>query len=307
MVDLKIRLSFFIVSLLTLVSCIPEMPEEVILRVRPQSKLWTNSTFKKIYHFQDKLLTDSLIPYLSDGDTTWRVQAAKAFSSIKDAKAIEFLCPLLKDTVMEVRFAAAYSLGQIGDIAAENCLVDAFDPSSNEGEMLKLNGIILEALGKCGSDRIMKYLSSISTYLPGDTALLMGQVLGLYRFGMRSMHSDEGTKRMVSMTINNQYPHEVRLMSAHYLARTRNLVLDTFKNDLIPSFQREKSAEIRMVLATILGRINRLEAENALLGGFNLESDDRVKISVIGPGQYFRASAIAYSGISSAHSEISAI
>ncbi|MEY4048666.1 MAG: hypothetical protein RL284_2217, partial [Bacteroidota bacterium] len=67
MVDLKIRLSFFIVSLLILASCIPEMPEEVILRVRPQSKLWTNSTFKKIYHFQDKLLTDSLIPYLRDG------------------------------------------------------------------------------------------------------------------------------------------------------------------------------------------------------------------------------------------------
>ncbi|MEY4030846.1 MAG: hypothetical protein RJA90_2124, partial [Bacteroidota bacterium] len=51
MVDLKIKLGFFIVSMLILVSCIPEMPEEVILRVRPQSKLWTNSTFKKIYHF----------------------------------------------------------------------------------------------------------------------------------------------------------------------------------------------------------------------------------------------------------------
>lgn len=281
MVDLKIRLSFFIVSLLILVSCIPEMPEEVILRVRPQSKLWTNSTFKKIYQFQDKLLTDSLIPYLNDGDPTWRVQAAKAFSSIKDAKAIKFLCPLLKDTVMEVRFAAAYSLGQIGDNAAENCLVDAFDSSAKDGESLKLNSIILEALGKCGSEKILKYLSSISTYLPGDTALLMGQVLGLYRFASRSMHSEEGTRRMVSMTTNTQYPQEVRLISAHYLARTRNLVLDTFKNELIPLFQKEKSAEIRMVLATILGRINRIEAENALLGGFNLENDSRVKINIL--------------------------
>jgi hypothetical protein len=57
--------------------------------------------------------------------------------------------------------------------------------------------------------------------------------------------------------------------------------LDTFKNDLIPQFQREKSAEIRMVLATILGRINRIDAENALIGGFNLENDSRVKINIL--------------------------
>jgi len=277
--NLKISISF--IALLTVMSCIPEMPEEVNLRVREQSKLWTNATFKKIYNFQDRLLTDSLFIYLNDKDPTWRVISAKAFASVKDPKAIPALCPLLNDTVIAVREAAAFSLGQIGDISAEDCLIEAFDPTTNDRNILKLNGIILEALGKCGSEKTMKYLGSVTSYLPKDTVLLMGQVLGLYRFGTRSLHTEEGTKRMVSMTVNNQYPTEVRLISANYLARIKNLVLDTFKNELIPQFQRERNAEIRMVLATILGRINRIEAENALLNGFNQEDDSRVKINIL--------------------------
>ena len=87
------------------------MPEEVMLTVRPQSKLWTDATFQKLYDFQDRLLTDSLIPYLKDEDPTWRIVAARAFSSIKDPKVISSLCPLLTDTVIAVREAAAFSLG----------------------------------------------------------------------------------------------------------------------------------------------------------------------------------------------------
>lgn len=277
----KLKIGIFFIVLLTAVSCIPEMPEEVILRVRPQSKLWTNSTFKKIYNFQDKLLTDSLLVYLKDEDPTWRVISARSFASVKDPKAISSLCPLLKDTVLAVREAAAFSLGQIGDLEAEECLIEAFDPTTNDRKILELNGVILEALGKCGSEKTMKYLGSVTTYLPKDTALLMGQVLGLYRFGIRNMHSEEGTKRMVAMSVDPQYPNEVRLISAHYLARIKDLVLDTFKNELIPQFQRERNAEIRMVLANVLGKINRIEAENALLSGFNQEADSRVKINIL--------------------------
>ncbi|NBU35799.1 MAG: hypothetical protein EBS35_04390 [Bacteroidetes bacterium] len=276
-----LKTGFLFICLLTFVSCIPEMPEEVILRVRPQSKLWTNPTFKKIYNFQDRLQTDSLLVYLKDHDPTWRVVAAKAFASVKDAKAIGALCPLLKDTVIAVREAAAFSLGQIGDPSAEECLIEAFDAAANDKKILLLNGVILEALGKCGSEKTMKFLGSVTTYLPKDTTLLMGQVLGLYRFGIRNMHSEEGTKRMVAMTVNSQYPEEVRLMSAHYLARIKDLALDTFKNELIPQFQRERNAEIRMVIATILGKINRTEAENALLNGFNQEEDSRVKMNIL--------------------------
>jgi len=281
MITSNVKIILVFLSLISVLSCVPEMPEEVMLTVRPQSKLWTDATFQKLYDFQDRLLTDSLIPYLKDEDPTWRIVAARAFSSIKDPKVISSLCPLLTDTVIAVREAAAFSLGQIGELSAETCLIEAFDAAANERDILQLNGIILEALGKCGTEKTMKYLGSVTSYLPRDTALLMGQVLGLYRFAMRGMHSEEGTKRMVSITTNNQYPEQIRLISAHYLARTKQLGLDTFKNELIPQFQRERNTEIRMVLATILGRINNLEAENALLNQFNDETDSRVKINML--------------------------
>jgi cyclophilin family peptidyl-prolyl cis-trans isomerase len=281
MITSNVKIILVFLSLLSVASCVPEMPEELILNVRPPAKLWTDPTFKKLYDFQDKLLTDSLIPYLQNEDPTWRMVAARAFSSIKDPKAISALCPLLMDTVMAVRKATAFSLGQIGDVSAENCLIEAFDASVAKGEIGQLNGVILEALGKCGTEKTMNYLGKVTSYLPKDTALLMGQVLGLYRFALRGLHSEEGTKRMVSLTINRLYPEQVRLMSAHYLARTKNLSLDTFSNELIPLFRREKNDEINMVLATILGRLTGVEAESALLNKFNEVSDTRVKINIL--------------------------
>lgn len=276
-----LKYGVYAICLLSLGSCIPEMPEEINLNVRPQSGLWTNPTFKKIYNFQDQLLTDSLLPFLNNEDPTWRVVAARSFASVRDSEAIPGLCRLLQDTVLEVREAAAFSLGQIGDVAAEDCLIGAFDAATNDRIRLQLNGAILEALGKCGSEKTMKFLASVNSYSPNDTALLMGQVLGLYRFGLRALHAPEGTKRMVLITGNSQYPGEVRLMSAHYLARIKDLALDTFKNELIPLFLKEKNAEIRMVLAVILGKINRVEAENALLYRFAEENDSRVKINIL--------------------------
>jgi len=276
-------LPLFLLSLLGLAfqSCIPELPEDELIAVRRQDKPWLEPIYRRIADYQDKGWTDSLLPFLSDADPTWRLLAARAFGSIQDPAAIASLCSLLQDTVPEVRSMAAFALGQTADLRAASCLTAAFDGASRDWEVLQVNGAILEALGKCGSEKTLKYIASVTTYLPTDSALVLGQARAIYRFGLRSMMREEGSRRMVTLATDASFPLESRLLGAHYLARMKDLPLDTFRGELIPAFQGASDAGLRMALALALGKVQDTLARKTLLLAFSEERDHRVKINML--------------------------
>ena len=81
-----------------------------------------------------------------------------AFGSTKDKKGLDSLAKLLKDPIQEVRVAAAYAIGQLAEERGATLLMGAFEQYDTARQYVKSNGIILEAVGKCGFSRNARFI-----------------------------------------------------------------------------------------------------------------------------------------------------
>ena len=265
--------------LLLTVACVPRSEEEILTNIRIDLK---DPLFRKIHDLQDRHAGDSLYAYFRHEDPSYRYLSALAFASIRDSAALDSLYPLLADAVDEVRAAAAYAIGQIGSARAQGRLIAAFDRQDTFGLYAGGNSAILEAIGKCGDTSALKALSTISTYQPHDTVLLLGQARGIYRFALRNKISREGTARMIALASNKSYPDPARLVAANYLLRARDLKIDSVAAiPLITAFEQEPNANIRMALAVGLGKARTQTALMALQDRLGSEPDYRVKCNII--------------------------
>jgi cyclophilin family peptidyl-prolyl cis-trans isomerase/HEAT repeat protein len=237
--------------------------------------------FQKIADFQDRQNLDSLYAYFQHPDPTYRYLSARAFGSIKATATLDSLAVLLQDDVDAVRSMAAFSIGQVGTDAALPLLLDAFVAEDTAGLFKRTNRAILEAIGKCGKEEHLAFMSTTTTYEPTDTFLLEGQAWGIYRFALRNLTLPEGTARMVSLATDLTYPLSVRVIAANYLYRARAIKLKDHAEALIPAFRTEQDARVRMALAVALGKVGTEAAQNALLAQFQEEQDYRVQCNIL--------------------------
>ncbi|MCB9355412.1 MAG: peptidylprolyl isomerase [Lewinellaceae bacterium] len=242
-----------------------------------------NPLVRKLYDFRDERKVDSLLNYLDDADPTLRYLAALSFASIPDSGAISQVAGLLGDEVEDVRIAAAFALGQIGKAACEKPLIDAFMADDPMSEHQRFNAIVLEAVGKCGSLASLRNIATVTTYKPADTLLLEGQCRAVYRYGLRDSILPVATQLMISYVANERIPVPARLMAAHYLARSKNVRPDSAQaKEIAAGFVRARnSPEVRMALATALGKSQTEPAFAMLSKVIASEQDWRVKCNII--------------------------
>ena len=250
---------------------VPEQVDEHLL----------NEENQLVFEYQDRRAPDSLLIFLSDRDPNIRYRAAMAMGSIQKSWTIDTLSSLLSDSKELIREAAAFSLGQIGNQRAEAFLVNAFEQLDTAKMWSNSNAQILEAVGKCGSKQFLKSLSTVSTYLPTDTALLEGQSWGIYRYALRGIVEESGTRKMVEYLTNIRMPDQVRLIAAHYLSRSKNINLDSLAEPLNRTFLSEDNPAIKMTLALVLGKTNARPSLETLLFAFKSKQDYRVKCNII--------------------------
>ena len=260
-----------------LFQCVP--PEEVVLT--EVTRDLRDSTLQAIIRYQDEQKTTELFKFFNDKDPSYRYAAAMAFGSTKDKTALDSLAKLLKDPIQEVRVAAAYAIGQLGEERGATILMGAFEQYDTARQFIKSNGIILEAVGKCAPEATLKLLTGISTYKATDTLLLEGQAYGIYRFAMRDMVSPEGTSKMLAFVNNRLYPPRVRMIAANYLGRAKEIDITPNVQAISETLAAESDVKIRIPLVLALGKIKTPAATNALVKQFSQETDYRVKVNTI--------------------------
>lgn len=266
-----------LIGIFAFTSCLPPGPEpldEIHLQTR-------DSLFQLIHNLQDRRATDSLNAFYSNPDPTYRYLAARAMASVQDSTALDSLYVLLEDPIEVVRAAAAYAIGQIGSPNSASILVNAFVASDTAGHFKQANSSILEAVGKCGNIDNLRALSTVTTYLRTDTALLLGQVRGIYRFALRRIVLPEGTARMIALASNRQYPEQVRMYAANYLGRAMEIDLAAYTQNLIETITKESNADIRMALVIGLGKCKTPEALSYLQQRLGIETDYRVRCNIL--------------------------
>ncbi len=258
-------------------SCVPDtktMDTEIKISM-------SDPEVQKILDFQDKSDVKGLYVHLRSENPTHRYLATMAFASVKSEEAQDSLIKMLKDPVMQVRAAAAFALGQVGDTKITDKLIVAFRGKDTLDIDNIYNANILEAVGKTGGLNDLKALSTVKTYRITDTFLLLGQAKAIYRMALRNIVSDEGTSKMVDFLNNATTPYEVKLYAAHYLARAKDLKLNLAAIRLTDIFTREKNPEIKMALATSFGKNKDSLFLEPLKTALLKENDYRVKCNII--------------------------
>jgi cyclophilin family peptidyl-prolyl cis-trans isomerase/HEAT repeat protein len=274
-----VRFLFISIILILLVqqSCIPPV-EEIYTDVKMDLK---DPAMQKILNFQNEAQQDSLLEFFRHQNPSYRYYAVMAFASLKDSTYIGELVAMLKDEHLDVRAAAAYSIGQTGSKNIVQNLVEAFVPQDTIDVNNDFNANILEAVGKTGNVEHLNQISTVTKYRPRDRKLVLGQVRAIYRFGLRGIFSPDGTERIVKIVTEEDYPLESRIIAASYLMRFSDLNLSDHTIKLGEVLMRDRNPFIRMSLALGIGRTGSVEAEQIILNTLVIEKDWRVRCNLI--------------------------
>lgn len=266
-----------------LAACVPEVKQStntVDLDVK-------NDSFKKITSLAAAQKIDSLLIFLRAESPNDRHLAARAFASIMSKNAADSLSLLLTDDVVDVKAMVAYAMGQQYEPNLQRELVNAFRTKDTIDVNNIFNSRILEAVGKTGSKRMLKAISTIKTYRSDDDLLLLGQARGIYRFAMRDIISEEGTEKMLDFLTTKENSDEIKILAANYFSRAKDLDYSNIKFRLIEEFTTADNPYIKMFLAQALGKTKDPEIASYLENQLKLETNSIVKYHIIGSFKHF--------------------
>ncbi|MHA6247014.1 peptidylprolyl isomerase [Pontibacter sp. CAU 1760] len=259
-------------ALCYLVAC-QQLPQRQPKAVAKAPNKFSDETLRQIYTLQDERNTTALLPYLSHANKKYRAEAALAFASVQDTLAVAHLLPLLSDSVVAVRQAASYALGQTGGQATEQALIQQIKREQHPAAQAEL----MEALGKVASPTGALFLNS---YIPPNPQAKVGQAWGLYRSGLRQQVTQQGTAEAVNL-LATPNPYEARLAAAHYLARTSKLDLTPYKKELLAAATADSAPEVRMAAVQALAKVRATDKAKFLAQIAQLDQDYRVRLSAI--------------------------
>ena len=188
---------------------------------------------------------------------------------------------ILGDPIIEVRTAAAYALGQIGNLETVDPLMNAFVNKDTSDVDNVFNSTILEAIGKTGNKSLLDALASVESYRITDTLLLLGQSRAIYRYANRGINTQKGTNRMVELASNQAYPNEVRVIAANYLARAKDIDISKSQFRIAEALIGASDPNVRMAIALALRKVTEPDILKILQSQFIVEKDYRVKVNIL--------------------------
>jgi len=145
--------------MITINSCVPPS-NEIITDINNAN---SDLVYQGIYNHQDKQNIDSVLLYFNHSNPGYRLAAVNAMASIQSELSIDSLVEILGDPIIEVRTAAAYALGQIGNLETVDPLMNAFVNKDTSDVDNVFNSTILEAIGKTGNKSLLDVLASVES------------------------------------------------------------------------------------------------------------------------------------------------
>lgn len=263
--------------MLTISSCVPPS-NEVITDINITN---SDPMYQRLYNHQDNQNVDSLLAFFNDANPSYRLIAVRAMASMQSEAAIDSLVLKLSDPVLEIRTAAAYALGQIGNAETVDPLMNAFVNRDTVDVDNSFNSTILEAIGKTGNKSLLNALSSVNNYRSTDTLLLMGQARAIYRYATRNITTQIGTERMIDIASSETYPNQVRVMASNYLARAKEIDITKSQFRLAEALTGSNDPNIRMAIASALRKVTEPDILKILQSQLIVEKDYRVKVNII--------------------------
>jgi len=221
---------------------------------------------REILELQDSRSTGDgkLVGFLAHRDPQIRFRALIALANLQDTATLAAIVPLLNDKSSRVRQGAAFAIGQIGAAPVESRLAERLTVEKDPGVLQR----ILEALGKSGDERSLDLLLSYRAPARAP-AVTAEKALSFARLALRGIKQPRGF-RWCFERLGEKDPG-VRWKALYALWR---MCPSTTADDLaernsgtLRELTRDKSSDVRIQLAILLGRI-RSAAAGKLLRDF---------------------------------------
>ena len=214
---------------------------------------------KEILVLQDQrsLGNGSLIAYLAHQNPHLRSRALLALANIQDTTTVSSVAPLLNDTDANVRAAAAFALGQIGAIKAQEQLLGSLKQERDSTAA----GRIFEALGKIGDEKALDEV--VEDSLHGAGAFLRAdQTMAVARFALRGIKNERSIWFCFDQTFHPSPEVRWRALFALWRSTPHGLVdveIAKRQEDL-SLLAEDPNVEVRVNLITLVGRSKASEA-----------------------------------------------
>ena len=244
---------------------------------------WSKEDIQQIIDAGDERREDVLSTYLAEPDATKRYLSTQVYGSILDHNVHDQLNNILTTDPSEAcRQNAAFALGQSTQPeVSRDMLVAAFGYQdsvdiNNESRMR-----ILEAVGKVGDEKMLRFIADQSTYLKTHDYLLLGQAKSLYHFGLRGMTDPKGTEKMLGFLLDQEISVNVRVIAANYFNRFRNIDLTLLDEQLFQAYKVSDDPRIKMCLLPAIARGGDPQLLQPILGEIAKATDYRTKVNGI--------------------------
>ena len=226
----------------------------------------------KIYDLKDKRDTQGLLPYLSNENTQYRKEAALVFGSVQDTLAVPKLIELLNDKDEQVRLAAAFSIGQIGQNSSQKALQLRLNLEEKETIIHEL----LIAYGKCTDSLGLPFLIN---YKANSDLAKQGKAWGLYRSGLKNIWSTDGSNQCLNLLRLSD--KETQLAAANYFSRISIDHITAYDTALVTAFNGSIDPLVKMNLARAIGKIDSEFAQMTLVNALEKEPNHLVVVNII--------------------------
>ncbi len=230
-------------------------------------------TIDSIAELQDSrsVADGKLYGYLYSSNPWERSRAAVALANIQDSSSIQYLLPLLNDSISSVRRSTAFALGQIGNSQAAFYLIQRIRLESD----VKCAQEIIDAIGKCGS---REHLVALIEMAPSISRTAQPAVaLSVARFAIRRIKDSVATEYVASLIARSGFtqPAVYAMMRiGDSLSVKRHL--PTFLSAI-----NDHSPLIRMWTATLLGFVSDSAAMAAVMNHAIADPDWRVRVNCV--------------------------
>lgn len=272
-----LQLSCLLALITIMLACVPPT-NEVITDVNISS---SDPVYQRLYNHQDAQTVDSILTFFNHPNPAYRLTAVNALASVQSEDALDSLVLMLADPILEVRTAAAYAIGQIGNTESVDPLMNAFIKRDTVDVDNSFNATILEAVGKTGNKSLLEAIASVKNYRTTDTLLLLGQARAIYRYATRGITSPKGTDRMIDLTTSKTYPESVRVMAANYLSRAKDIDLSKGQFRIAEVLTESDNVNIRMACALALRKVSDPHILKTLQAQLIVEEDYRVRVNIL--------------------------
>jgi cyclophilin family peptidyl-prolyl cis-trans isomerase/HEAT repeat protein len=253
----------FTVSLLTAVAA---------LQAQRVNK-YNDSIIRVIHDLADRRDAAGLLPYLRSGDPNHRGEALFCLGSVQGEGIADSIFAAMDVPLERVRMMGAWALGQTGRPEAVPLLRKVLERDTNA----LVRGMCYEAIGKCGKEEDLNFISGFDCTLQESE----GQAMGIFRFGLRGITSVAGNQRVMKL-MKSGTSMAGMIYASYFLGRYAGMDwLQTVPGEIEAAFAGERNPEIRSNLIKAVIRAKDEEAWPLVKSLLESDGDYRIKVNIL--------------------------